>query len=197
MYLTQILEVDLNWLSEGWEERLQDEDLDWEDDDKCLDYLHRFKTIQALQKARGKTGTKDFVASFVHFEALKNCGYTIDEIMSTDTTHLIDRTEYLQHRENEDDDRRDGVGANTEAAGATEAGGGGLHLGGIIEGFDQAEVHAQAGLQVNDGPPAAAVGEALLTVAEGEQLRRAMEASEASAHEDEQLRMAIDNSRNL
>ena len=36
MYLTQILEVDLNWLSEGWEERMQDEDLDWEDDDKCL-----------------------------------------------------------------------------------------------------------------------------------------------------------------
>ena len=36
MYLTQILEVDLNWLSEGWEERMQDEELDWEDDDKCL-----------------------------------------------------------------------------------------------------------------------------------------------------------------
>ena len=36
MYLTQILEVDLNWLSEGWEERLQDEDLDWEGESSHL-----------------------------------------------------------------------------------------------------------------------------------------------------------------
>lgn len=198
MYLTQILEVDLNWLSEGWEERLQDEELDWEDDDKCLDYLHRFKTIQALQAARDKIGLEDFIASFVHFDALKNCGYTIDEIMSTDTTHLIDRAEYLQYRENEENEAGEDGDANVVAAEDAAAGREGLQLDGIIEGFGQAEVQPQNQMEGNEEvPPAAAIGEALLAAAEGEQMRRAVEASEASAHEDEQLRVAIEDSRNL
>jgi len=40
MYLTQILEVDLHWLSDRWQETATD--ADFEDDEKCLDYFHRF-----------------------------------------------------------------------------------------------------------------------------------------------------------
>ena len=35
----------MNWMGEGWEENASDED--FEDDERCLDYLHRFKTIIA------------------------------------------------------------------------------------------------------------------------------------------------------
>ena len=108
--------------------------------------------------------------------------------MSTDTTHLIDRTEYLQYRENEEDEDPD---ANAEAA-EEAAGRGGLQLDAIIEGFGQAGVQVQGHMEEDEEvPPAAAIGEALLAAAEGEQIRR------ASAHEDEQLRVAIEDSRNL
>lgn len=112
--------------------------------------------------------------------------------MSTDTTHLIDRTEYLQYRENEEDEGDNGGEDNAAA------GGEGLQLDAIIEGFGQAGVQAQNQVQEDEEvPPAAAIGEALLAAAEGEQMRRAVQASEASAHEDEQLRAAVEDSRNL
>jgi len=91
MYLTQILEVDLNWLGENWQEHAADET--WEDDEKCVDYLHRFKTIKLLQQVREDIGPKDFVSTFVHFAGIRNSGYTVDEIVSTCTDKLIDRDE--------------------------------------------------------------------------------------------------------
>ena len=93
MYLTQILEVDLNWLGEDWENNATDED--FADDEKCLDYLHRFKTIKLMQEVREKVGHKKFVGAFVSFESIKNCGYTVNEVVSTETDHLIDRSAFI------------------------------------------------------------------------------------------------------
>lgn len=41
-------EVDLNWLGQNWEENATDED--FEDDEKCLDYLHGFKLSRCCSK---------------------------------------------------------------------------------------------------------------------------------------------------
>lgn len=95
MYMTQVLEVDLNWLGEDWEQRAQD--ADFEDDDKCLDYFHRFRTIKKLQEVRSEIGPGNFASAFVHFDSIKNSGYAIDEVVNTCTDKLIDRTEYLQY----------------------------------------------------------------------------------------------------
>ena len=102
MYLTQILEVDLNWMGENWEENARDED--FEDDERCLDYLHRFKTIRLLQEVMAKIGNEAFLRAFLAFDSIKNCGYTYDEIISTCTEKLIDRDEFLQNREEENDE---------------------------------------------------------------------------------------------
>lgn len=67
----KILDVDLNWLGENWEENATDED--FEDDERCLDYLHRFRTIELLQGVLEKIGTKAFVGAFVAFDSIKNC----------------------------------------------------------------------------------------------------------------------------
>lgn len=91
MYLTQILEVDMNWLGDNWEETARD--ADFEDDEKCLDYLHRFKTIRKLQQVRYTVGPHDFAAVFANFDSVKNSGYTLEEIISTSTDTLIDRKE--------------------------------------------------------------------------------------------------------
>ena len=91
MYLTQILGVDLRWLGEDWLTRMEDEDL--EDDEKCVDYLHRHKTIRLLQKVIDEVGLDNFKAVFEHFKSIKNAGYTVEEVVQTDTEHLIDRSE--------------------------------------------------------------------------------------------------------
>lgn len=71
---------------------------DFEDDEKCLDYLHRFRTIKLLQDVLHKTGKKAFVSVFVEFDSIKNCGYTYADVISTCTDELIDRREYLKSR---------------------------------------------------------------------------------------------------
>jgi len=95
MYLTQILEVDLHWLGENWEENANNED--FEDDEKCLDYLHRFRTIKLLQGVLQEIGRRSFINAFVTFDSIKNCGYTFAEVVSTSTDHLIDRGDYLEN----------------------------------------------------------------------------------------------------
>lgn len=103
MYLTQILEVDLNWLGENWEQNAADEDWEvrvdffkfcwsircrlpfFQDDEKCLDYFHRFRTIKLLQAVRKEIGEKEFVSAFVNFDGIRNSGYSIDEIVNTCT----------------------------------------------------------------------------------------------------------------
>jgi hypothetical protein len=102
MYLTQILEVDLGWLGEDWESRANDED--WEDDEKCLDYFHRFRTIKKLQEARNEIGPDDFRAVFENFDSVKNSGYTLEEVITTCTEKLIDREEYLQYHQAEQEE---------------------------------------------------------------------------------------------
>ena len=105
MYLTQILEVDLSWLGDDWENRISDED--FEDDEKCLDHFHRFRTIQKLQEVLQETGLRDFQAVFEHFESIRNAGYTIDEIIETSTDCLIDRSGFMGNAEVDDDDDED------------------------------------------------------------------------------------------
>lgn len=102
MYLTQILEVDLSWLGEDWENRIH-ADEDFEDDEKCLDYFHRFRTIQKLQEVMNEVGQGDFQAAFENFESINNAGYSLEEIITTCTDHLIDRADYLQQVEEEED----------------------------------------------------------------------------------------------
>jgi len=152
MYLTQILEVDLDWLGENWEENATDDD--FEDDEKCLDHFHRFQTIKLLQGVREEVGGDAFDLAFVHFDSVKNSGYTVEEIVSTGTDTLIDREEYIRYRmdddesENENDDEED----------------------------DDDDDEDDAAME------------------EEEQMRRAVAASEASALEDGEFRMAIQES---
>lgn len=117
MYLTMILEVDLNWLGENWEENASNED--FEDDEKCLDYLHRFRTIKLLQQVLEKIGKSLFVSAFVEFDGIKNCGYTVSEVISTCTDQLIDRSDFLESRGiRVDRDTHDGMAFEEVAQGA-------------------------------------------------------------------------------
>jgi len=117
MYLTQILEVDLHWLGENWEENATNED--FEDDEKCLDYLHRFRTIKLLQQVLKKIGKSAFISTFVEFDGIRNCGYTYAEVVSTCTDQLIDRREFLENRGiRVDDDTNGGMAFEEVAQGA-------------------------------------------------------------------------------
>jgi hypothetical protein len=117
MYLTQILEVDLHWLGENWEENATNED--FEDDEKCLDYLHRFRTIKLLQQVLKKIGKSAFISTFVEFDGIRNCGYTYSEVVSTCTDQLIDRREFLENRGiRVDDDTNGGMAFEEVAQGA-------------------------------------------------------------------------------
>lgn len=117
MYLTQILEVDLHWLGEHWEENATNED--FEDDEKCLDYLHRFRTIKLLQQVLKKIGKSAFISTFVEFDGIRNCGYTYSEVVSTCTDQLIDRREFLENRGiRVDDDTNGGMAFEEVAQGA-------------------------------------------------------------------------------
>ena len=87
-------------------------DEDFADDEKCLDYLHRFKTIKLLQEVREKVGHKKFVGAFVSFESIKNCGYTVNEVVSTETDHLIDRSAFIL--DNADVQRQIGDGGDED-----------------------------------------------------------------------------------
>ena len=90
MYLTQILEVDPEWLGQDWRETATD--ADFNDDNRCLEYFHRWQTIKRLQQARAQMGAENFEMLYVHFASVRNCGFGFDEIMNTDTLTLIDRS---------------------------------------------------------------------------------------------------------
>jgi len=127
MYLTQILEVDLHWLGNDWEERATDED--FEDDEKCLDYFHRFRTIQKLQQARDEIGHDDFQAVFENFDSVKNSGYNLEEVISTCTDKLIDREEYLQYHHEVEGDEEDEDNEDFSADDTDEGEGNGSDIG--------------------------------------------------------------------
>jgi len=166
MYLTQILEVDLHWLGDDWEERATDED--FEDDEKCLDYFHRFQTIKKLQEVREEIGYEDFQAVFEHFDSIKNSGYTLEEVIATDTGTLIDREEYLQHHVEEEhddaDQNSDGEGGNNSEDGEADS----------WEAVPEEMTRA--------------------AITEEDQMRNAIDASRMSAQEDELIRRVIDES---
>lgn len=85
MYLTQVLEIDPAWLGQDWD---GGEEVD---DDRCLAYFHRWRTIQLLQEVRTQIGASTFEEIWLHFETVRNAGYEIEEIIHTDTSVLIDR----------------------------------------------------------------------------------------------------------
>ena len=78
------------------------DDADFEDDERCLDHLHRHKTICLLQEVLREVGLESFQAVFDHFETIKNAGYTVEEVVETDTENLIDRSDYVQRLEEEE-----------------------------------------------------------------------------------------------
>lgn len=167
-YLAQLFfSIDLHWLGDDWEERATDED--FEDDEKCLDYFHRFQTIKKLQEVREEIGYEDFQAVFEHFDSIKNSGYTLEEVIATDTGTLIDREEYLQHHiEEEHDDENSG--------------------GDRGDGNDDGETDSWEGVPEE-------MTRSVLT--EEEQMRHAIDASRMSAQEDEVVRRVMKESSGI
>ena len=78
----------------AWKENASNEE--FEDDEKCLNYFHRFRTIKLLQDVLENIGKRAFISAFIEFGSIKNCGYTYADVVSTCTDHLIDRREYLK-----------------------------------------------------------------------------------------------------
>jgi len=205
----------MGWLGENWEANAADED--FEDEEKCLDYFHRFQTIRKLQEVRAKVGPGEFAMVFETFDAVKNSGYTLDEIVSTDTTTLIDREEYLQYRMEQGEEEEEGPGIEDEEDGDDES----EESVPSEEVFEEVPAEMTRAVQleeelvrqamqrsVQEGSGQRDVGHntdedskdeeedfervpAEMTravVTEGEQVRQAVERSETSMLEDEQLR---------
>ena len=80
----------------AWKENASNEE--FEDDEKCLNYFHRFRTIKLLQDVLENIGKRAFISAFIEFGSIKNCGYTYADVVSTCTDHLIDRREHLKSR---------------------------------------------------------------------------------------------------
>jgi len=74
MYLFQVNEVDDRWSEDG---------------DECLDFLSRINTIKYLKQAIDDMGFPLFERLQKKYDSIKNCGFTIDEIMNTNTTVII------------------------------------------------------------------------------------------------------------
>lgn len=166
-------------MGEDWENNARDED--FQDDEKCLDYLHRFRTIQLLQKVLAKIGKKRFLGAFVSFDSIKNCGYTYNEVISTCTETLIDRSAFIQDRadveENQADDGNDG--------GAEEA------FANVLQRQVELAVGAGGGGEDEDVDPeeleerlvAQAIDRSTATLQEDDELRLAMARSEVATDE--------------
>lgn len=80
----------------AWKENASNED--FEDDEKCLDYFHRFRTIKLLQDVLENIGKRAFISAFIEFGSIKNCEYTYADVVLTCTDQLIDRREHLKSR---------------------------------------------------------------------------------------------------
>jgi len=67
----------------------------------------------------GKIGKSLFINAFVEFDGIKNCGYTVSEVMSTCTDQLIDRRDFLESRGiRVDEDTNGGMAFEEVAQGA-------------------------------------------------------------------------------
>ena len=87
MYLTQILEVDPAWLGEDWDES-QGEEVD---DDTCLAFFHRRRTIKLLQGVRDDIGDDVFQQAWLHFDSIRNAGFDLGDVLSRSDIPLINR----------------------------------------------------------------------------------------------------------
>ena len=92
MYLTQILEVDPAWLGEDWDESQREE----VDEDMCLAYLHRRRTIKLLQDVRDAIGADVFQQVWLHFDSIRNAGFDLVDVLFTPTHALINREAWLE-----------------------------------------------------------------------------------------------------
>ncbi|KAJ1477551.1 hypothetical protein T484DRAFT_1820924 [Baffinella frigidus] len=74
MYLTQIVDVDERWPS---------------DDEECMDFLHRLRTLSLLRTARVEVGEQVFSELFTRFKDVRNCGFSELEVSNTDVRLLV------------------------------------------------------------------------------------------------------------
>ena len=90
---------------------------------RCLEYFHRFQTIKKLQEVRDLVGHESLSLAFETFDSIKNAGYSLSEIIETDTTVLIDREEYIRYQaEVSDDDDEDGSSSSSSSEGHGDLG---------------------------------------------------------------------------
>jgi len=117
------------------------DNLDWDDDGKCLEYFHRFQTIKRLQQVRDTIGPDAFAGLYEHFDGISNSGFSLEEVVNTDTAALFERDgwedideEQTEHEEweyndegaledIESDSRVSDIGAGGETPSSNETGG--------------------------------------------------------------------------
>jgi hypothetical protein len=97
LYMTQILEVDENWLVRNGD--VAGTNNAEEEDDRCLEYFHRFRTIKMLQEVKRRVGEKEFEETFSTFDNIKNSGFDLRDIATVGTDLLIDRTNFRREHE--------------------------------------------------------------------------------------------------
>ena len=124
-----------------------------------------------LQEVRREVGDDAFDQVFEHFDSIKNSGYTVEEIVSTGTDTLIDREEYIRYN-----NRTDAENENEDSD--SDDG----------DGIRHHNNDKDDDTDSNDDDDEAAMEEQFL---------QAVAASEASALEDGELRMAIEDSLEL
>ena len=79
MYLTQLSDVDNRW-PDG-------------DENGCLEFLHRKRSLRFLREAFEVLGEERINALDRHFNMLSTCGFTRDEILNENLTILIRQTQ--------------------------------------------------------------------------------------------------------
>lgn len=91
MYLTMICHVDDSWPDpDDWGAADGNQDIEEDVDALCLDKFHRVKSLLALRAVFHELGSAAFTSAFNHFSSLRDCGFSVDEILNGDTT-LIHR----------------------------------------------------------------------------------------------------------
>ena len=91
--------MDPEWLGEDWDES-QGEEVD---DDTCLAFFHRRRTIKLLQGVRDDIGDDVFQQAWLHFDSIRNAGFDLGDVLSRSDIPLINR-DYWSDGEEEDDD---------------------------------------------------------------------------------------------
>ena len=69
------------------------------DDEDCLAYFHRWRMIRLLQEIRDEVGSETFEQIWLHFGSIRSAGFSLEEIVQTDKSVLIDREPYAEDSE--------------------------------------------------------------------------------------------------